>query len=325
MSLAPFNAAIGPIVDLVTVLPPPNQIPPRELPHGCNLDERPPRFTYDPITYFKTATATFTLILDHTTLIPHADGSTETTIAPFKTTIEQPYTETLTKPTDGPSQPSSPSVGKEGVVKERRRGEAPITEVVVVTEWTTVTALDTVTVHLVPSPTLVTQEVTATVYPIPAPLTTERNPPVPRDEHHLAAAAAAAVLEEGTKIALRGSFDNLYRHYHLHYFDSGISPLHVFSDINAVNDHLGHQLCGPTKHVHYIRIRNSIFFDHFILACYHYHDVCECVVVVVVSRHNNNAERDADAKHQQRGGCGWWRQRRGGVGGDHGGAVGPVG
>ncbi|KAK7547454.1 hypothetical protein IWX49DRAFT_641431 [Phyllosticta citricarpa] len=201
MSLAPFNAAIGPIVDLVTVLPPPNQIPPRELPHGCNLDERPPRFTYDPITYFKTATATFTLILDHTTLIPHADGSTETTIAPFKTTIEQPYTETLTKPTDGPSQPSSPSVGKEGVVKERRRGEAPITEVVVVTEWTTVTALDTVTVHLVPSPTLVTQEVTATVYPIPAPLTTERNPPVPRDEHHLAAAAAAAVLEEGTKIA----------------------------------------------------------------------------------------------------------------------------
>ncbi|KAK7520503.1 uncharacterized protein IWZ02DRAFT_266112 [Phyllosticta citriasiana] len=203
MSLAPFNAAIGPIVDLATVLPPTNQIPPRELPHGCNLDEPPTRFTYDPITYFKTATATFTLILDHTTLIPQADGSTETSIAPFKTTIEQPYTETLTKPTDGPSQPSSPSVGKEGVVKERRQGEAPITEVVVVTEWTTVTALDTVTVHLVPSAGTVTQEITATFYPVPAPLTTERNPPVPMDEHHLAAAAAAAaaapVLEGCTK------------------------------------------------------------------------------------------------------------------------------
>ncbi|KAK7545404.1 hypothetical protein IWX92DRAFT_200927 [Phyllosticta citricarpa] len=153
-----------------------------------------PRQTRSPLESFLMAA---TLTNDH----PVLHGSTETTIAPFKTTIEQPYTETLTKPTDGPSQPSSPSVGKEGVVKERRRGEAPITEVVVVTEWTTVTALDTVTVHLVPSPTLVTQEVTATVYPIPAPLTTERNPPVPRDEHHLAAAAAAAVLEEGTKIA----------------------------------------------------------------------------------------------------------------------------
>ncbi|KAK8162411.1 hypothetical protein BKA80DRAFT_254518 [Phyllosticta citrichinensis] len=265
---------VGSLVDLATVLPPLNQIPPRELSdmnapgeshsnivdgflgergdgnvNACALAtvtvtvtesepanpasqsalpartatsltlssataqpqrrvDEPPRVTYYPITYYEVAYATFTLIVDSTTLIPLADGSTKTTFAPFRTTITEPYTQTLTKPTEAPAQAASLFARN-----EKRQDEAPhddgpvvvVTDVIItevfVTETITadvppspdvVTQLLTATVYPVPeSPDPVTQVVTATVYPLPAPLLTEWQPPVPREEQHRAAVAAA--------------------------------------------------------------------------------------------------------------------------------------
>ncbi|KAK8181100.1 hypothetical protein BC567DRAFT_261965 [Phyllosticta citribraziliensis] len=169
--------------------------------------DEPPRFTYDPITYYEVASATFTLILDSTTLITHADGSTKGTVVPYRTTITQPYTQTLTKPTDAPAQAASLSGRNEKRQDEARHDDGPVvvvTDIIVTEVWVTetvtadvppspdvVTQLLTATVYPVPEfPDPVTQVVTATVYPMPAPLSTEWHPPVPRDVQHRAAAAA---------------------------------------------------------------------------------------------------------------------------------------